>query len=387
MTADPLALQEALRRALDGGAPVHLAAWGEPSAPTTPPVSPTRVPADVAVIVPTSGTTGEPKSVGLSAAALCASADATHAALGGPGSWLLALPIQHVAGAQVLVRALRAGTDPAVLPAGSRFTADRFADGARRVLAGDGPAYTALVPTQVARILADDAATALLTRFDAVLVGGAAMPYPIAEEATDRRIRIVRTYGMSETAGGCVYDGQALPGSAFDVAADGVISVGGPTLAEGYLTPEGALDTSGFSTGADGRRWFRTSDVGLIRPDGLLEVLGRADDVIVTGGHKVRPELVRRALLDLDGVTDAFVVAVPDPHWGHAVGALLVWQDPAGALTAAQVRAALSGLPPYARPWWVRAVPHLPLTALGKPDRPAARRLLLASGRIESDPS
>jgi O-succinylbenzoic acid--CoA ligase len=386
MTADPLALQEALRRALDGGPAVDLAAWGA-SAADTRRAPPTACPPGVAMIVPTSGTTGEPKSVGLSAGALCASADATHAALGGPGRWLLALPIQHVAGAQVLVRSLSAGTDPVTLPAGEPFTAERFAQAARRALAGDTPAYTALVPTQVARVLGDDAAAALLARFDAVLVGGAAMPYAVAEAALDRRVRIVRTYGMSETAGGCVYDGQALPGSAVRVGQDGLVSVGGATLAEGYLTRDGTLDTTGFSVADDGMRWFLTSDIGLVRPDGLLEVLGRADDVIVTGGHKVRPEVVRRALLALDGVLDAFVVGVPDPQWGHAVGAVLVWRDPTSARTGAQVRAAVAGLPAYARPWWVVAAPDVPLTALGKPDRPAARRLLLAGGRIDPDVS
>ncbi|WP_020672102.1 o-succinylbenzoate--CoA ligase [Amycolatopsis nigrescens] len=321
-------------------------------------------PSGTAVVIATSGSTGKPKGVLLSGAALRASASATHARLGGPGRWLLALPAQHVAGLQVLVRSLLAGVAPAVYDLGDGFEPERFrAEGCR---------YTALVPTQLVRLLdAGGSGLAALREFDAVLLGGASTPPELRARAEEAGVRVVTTYGMSETAGGCVYDGVPLDGVRVRVAAEngsGPLELGGPTLATGYL---GQPELTG-RVFADG--WFRTGDLGRLTEHGRVQVLGRADDVIITGGVKVAPEVVERALRAQPGVRDACVVGVPDDEWGQVVGAVVVAGAPfdRDALLAG-VRAALGG---PATPKILRALDVLPLRGIGKPDRQAVRRLL-----------
>lgn len=383
VAADPLALLPALREALAGSGPAvrprpvaDRPGSPAPGAGPHPPRVDPVVPDDVALVIPTSGSSGVAKQTMLTAAALTASADATHAVLGGPGRWLLALPVDHIAGIQVLVRSLRAGTEPVALPTGQRFTAHAFAGAARTALAAGGPTYTALVPTQLGRVLDDEGATALLARFDAVLVGGAHTPAELADRATGAGVRIVRTYGMSETGGGCVYDGQALPGTRVRLDPDGRVHLGGATVAAGYLgDPE--RTAVAFRTEADGTRWFRTDDEGRLAPDGRLEVLRRLDGAILTGGVTVDPQQVRAALLTVPEILDALVAPVADPQWGQLVGALLVLADPARPLDLASVRDRLVGrLPAAARPRLVRVVGELPTTGMGKPDRAAAAELL-----------
>jgi O-succinylbenzoic acid--CoA ligase len=313
---------------------------------------------EAALVITTSGSTGVPKSVLLSAAALRASADATHARLGGPGRWLLALPATHIAGVQVLVRSLVAGTSPAVLDLAPGFRAEAFADAARPLLASSGPHYTALVPTQLARLLAED--VAVLKEFDGVLLGGAATPQPLLEAALEAGVRVVTTYGMSETAGGCVYDGVPLDGVEVRLV-DGRVSLAGPMVALGYRGQR-------FGDG-----WFRTGDLGRFRVDGTLEVLGRADDVIVTGGEKVAPVLVERALAAVPGVREVCVVGVPDVEWGQVVvAAVVVAGAPvAEGLLRDAVRAAAGRA---AVPKRVLFLPELPTRGPGKVDRAAVAR-------------
>ncbi|MCU1693446.1 MAG: AMP-dependent synthetase and ligase [Frankiales bacterium] len=259
---------------------------------------------DVAVVVPTSGSTGAPKGVLLTAAALLASAAAALERLGGPGRWLLAVPPTRVGGLQVLVRSLVAGLDPVVLPPGP-FTASSL-DGVV------GCRYASLVPTQLGR-LPDGA----LDGFDAVLLGGAAAPAPLLA----RFPPVVTTYGMSETSGGCVYDGVPLPG--VEVEAGARVRLRGPVLAKGYRDGAPLVDPDG---------WFTTGDVGTL-VDGRLVVHGRADDVINTGGQKVAPAAVEEVLLAHPGVREVAVVGVPDPEWGQRVVAHVV-----GTLSLADAR-------------------------------------------------
>ena len=305
---------------------------------------------DVALVVPTSGSTGEPKGVALPAAALAASADATAERLGGPGHWLLALPVTHVAGLQVVLRSLRAGTPPVPVDPGS--PAD-FVAGTARLPAGRR--YTSLVPTQLRRLL-DRGATAALRAYDAVLLGGAAAPSGLVAEARAAGVAVVVTYGMSETSGGCVYDGVPLRGVTVALDDTGRIVLGGPVLARGYL--------GGPPFG--GR--FVTADLGRLA-GGRLEVLGRADDVIVTGGEKVDPAAVEAALTELPAVREAGVVGVADPEWGQRVVAAVV-----GALTLDQARAHVAArVAPAAAPRELTVVPALPLLPSGKLDRAALR--------------
>ena len=367
--ADVRDLVAALPGALDGTGPAVRPLEDPRAQPDV------HVPDDVAVVVRTSGSTGRPRDVMLTATALRASAEATAQRLGGHGSWLLTLPVHHVAGLQVVARALLAGAPPTTLPAGP-FRPAPFTAAARRACDGPGPHYTSLVPTQLVRVLDDEAATAATRAFDAVLVGGAACPPPLLARARAAGLRVVTTYGMTETCGGCVYDGRPLLGVDVRVDPEQRISLTGPVLAAGYLhRPD--LDATTFVT--DGTaRWLRTADRGRL-DDGVLRVLGRLDDVLVTGGVKVDPLAVEEVVAGLDGIGEVCVVGLPDQHWGQVVVAVVVAQGPVPALTT--VRGAVAAaLGPASAPRQVVVVDELPLRGPGKPDRQAAARLAAAAG-------
>ena len=254
------------------------------------------------LLLRTSGsTTGTGSLIAMRATALAASARATHDRLSGPGTWVLALPAHHVAGLQILVRSLVAGTEPVVVDTTSGFTTAALTAGLTRALAASsGPVYLSLVPTQLLRALADPACVHLLARTSAVLLGGAAAVPSLLDRARSAGIPVITTYGMSETGGGCVYDGVPLDGvtaTIEDPDADGAgrIALAGPVLALGYAhraapaPPEpGAPASSRFIT-RDGSPLLLTSDRGRLGADGRLMVLGRLDDVIITGGIKVDP--------------------------------------------------------------------------------------------------
>ncbi|MFD4195853.1 o-succinylbenzoate--CoA ligase [Amycolatopsis thermoflava] len=358
-------LAGAVAAALDGGEAVLPLDGGDPKAAgllagmrPDEPVEP-----GTAVIIATSGSTGEPKGVLLSAEALQASAAATHARLGGPGRWLLATPANYIGGLQVLVRSMLAGQSFAVLPPGP-FRAERFAEAARPVLAGDGPRYTAMVPTQLTRLLDAggpglDAAKA----FDAIILGAAATTPALRARAAEAGVRIVPSYGMSETASGCVYDGVPLDGVDVRIADDGRILIAGPVLTHGYrLRPD--LTAEAFDGG-----WFRTGDRGQLR-DGRLEVLGRLDDVINTGGVKVSAAAVERLITALPGVRETCVVGLPDAEWGQVVAAAVVPEGEAPDVD--ELRAAVrSAAGAAAVPKRVEFVTTLPLRGPGKIDRTA----------------
>ncbi|HVV11070.1 o-succinylbenzoate--CoA ligase [Amycolatopsis sp.] len=355
-------LRNALAEALDGGPAVLPLAPGSAELRTAmapgEPVEP-----GTAVIIATSGSTGQPKGVLLSADALRASATATHERLGGLGHWLLATPAQYIGGVQVIVRALLAGSTLASLPPG-RFTGDLFAEAAGPVLAQEGPRYTALVPTQLTRILdAGGPGLAAARAFDAIIIGAAATSGGLREQAAEAGVSIVPAYGMSETASGCVYDGVPLDGVRVDLASDGRILIAGPVLTHGYrLRPD--LTAEAFADG-----WFRTGDRGEFA-GGRLQVLGRIDDVINTGGVKVSAAAVERALAGCPGVRDSCVVGLPDPEWGELVAAAVVPDGPPPDV--AELRAAVrESAGAAAVPKRFEFVEALPLRGPGKIDRNA----------------
>ena len=338
---------------------------------------------DDAVVVQTSGSSGEPKRVRLPGPALRASGEAT-AQVVGHGRWVLALPTHHVAGLQVLARSVLAGTSPVpVGPVpGMPFRPAPFAaavdeahghdvvQAAART--GDSPpVLTSLVPTQLARLLEDPVGVDALQRVT-VLLGGAAADPGLLAQAREAGAEVHTTYGMSETCGGCVYDGVPLPGVRVRIdPSDERVHLGGPVVAGGYLDRPG-LTAERFLVDAEGTRWFVTDDRGRWdAAEGQLTVLGRLDDVIVTGGHKVEPRDVEAALRLLPQVRDALVVGLPDPEWGQRVAALLVATgDPS---TLAELRTALSPtLPPHALPRQVAWRDAIPLLGSGKPDRATA---------------
>ncbi|TBN58445.1 o-succinylbenzoate--CoA ligase [Glaciihabitans arcticus] len=353
----------ALRAALDGSGPAVFA--GE-----APAGLPAEVARRVSVVVQSSGSSGRPKRVALSADALLASAAASESALGGPGQWLLALPTTYIAGINVLVRSAAADTEPVILdPSG--FTAERFAEAAARL---DQPLrFTSLVPTQLHRLLESDAATAALRRFDRVLLGGQATPAALLELATERGIRVTRTYGSSETSGGCVYDGVPI-GSTQVRIVDGEIQLAGPVLAEGYLDDPERTDAT-FLVDA-GQHWYRTGDAGTL-VDGVLAVTGRLDDVIISGGLKVSLGEVEAVVRSLPGLGDAVVVAAPSDEWGETP----VVVTTADGASLEDVRAAVAeALGRHAAPARIVSVAGIPQLSSGKPDR-VALRLLAAPPR------
>jgi O-succinylbenzoic acid--CoA ligase len=330
---------------------------------------------DTAVVIATSGSTGPPKGVELSAAALRHSARATLDRVGAtPGQrWLLCLPATHIAGIQVLVRSLVAGTDPVVV---TRADAD--------VLAGSGAAHVSIVPTQLRRLLDADPDAAWARGFASVLLGGAAAPAALVDGARAAGVPVITTYGMSETCGGCVYDGRPLDGvmvtaaapatgdadgTAAGAAGDGRIRIGGPVLFSGY---RGRPDlTAAAMNGA----WFVTSDLGLIGPDGRLAVRGRADDVIITGGEKVVAGEVAALLETCPGVREAAVVGRPDAEWGERVTAVIVPDNPVQPPTLDLLcRHVRERLPRYALPRELVLRAAMPMLPSGKPDLETLRR-------------
>ena len=359
-----------------------------------------QVPPRADLVLRTSGsTTGTGRLIAMSTAALAASARATHERLGGPGTWLLPLPAHHVAGLQILVRSLLSGTAPVVVDASTGFSPTALAEALRSVRAPTDPSvgsdaprlYTSLVPTQLVRVLRDPAASRALAEADAVLLGGAAADPALLARARRAGITVVTSYGMSETGGGCVYDGRPLGGVELaiqDPDADGAgrILISGPVLAEGYLHPADRMPGAAedFHESA-GRRLLATSDRGRLRPDGRLEVLGRLDDVIITGGVKVEPRRVEEALTSIDAVAEACVVGLPDEQWGSVVAAAVVL-EPGGQRggsnrwdSAALRTTARGRLDGAHTPKRVVALEALPLRPSGKVDRRAVARLIAAA--------
>jgi o-succinylbenzoate---CoA ligase len=326
-----------------------------------------------AVIVSTSGSTGVPKGVELSAAALLHSARASLARLGArPGErWLCCLPGAYIPAIGVLVRSLVSGTDPVL--------ADR-ADA--ETVAASGCAHVSLVPTQLRRMLDRDIDMSTpLASFRSVLLGGAAAPADLLDAARAAGVRVVTTYGMTETCGGCVYDGTPLDGVRAEIrdeAEDGSgrIWLAGPVLFDGYLDGQQGPD--------DG--WFRTGDLGHVDPSGRLIVHGRADDVINTGGFKVVPGEVAEALRTCPGVSDVAVVGQPDPEWGERVIAVVVPADPADPPGLDLLRLHVQRrLPRYAAPSRVVFVDAVPLLPSGKHDIAGLRRELLRREQTEAE--
>ncbi len=368
-----LALLRALPAALNGQGPALLPhPAGTPAHPALGPGSALAAGEDeeqdpTAVVLATSGSTGAPKGALLPASALLASASATHDRLGGPGHWLLAMPAVHVAGVQVLVRSLVAGVDPVCLDLSAGFQEEAFGRAAGRLR---GPRrYAALVPTQLVRLLETGGdALAALAGLDAVLIGGAATPPALRERAERAGVRLVTTYGMSETSGGCVYDGRPLDGVRVRLE-QGRIVLGGSTVARGHR------GLGRFPLDRDGTRWFATDDLGEWDGEQLF-VHGRADDVIVTGGLKVAPTVVEACLAELAGVGEVVVVGVPDEQWGARVVAAVVPAPQRPAPTLADLREHVRArLGAEAAPRQLVLLDGLPLRGPGKPDRAALRDL------------
>ena len=329
------------------------------------------VPKRVAVVIETSGSTAAPKRVMLSTDALLASAAASSVALGGEGQWLLALPAHYIAGVQVLVRSIAAGTEPVLMPAG-HFDPAGFVEHANRLV--EPLRFTSLVPVQLARLLdaaaSDPGVLAVLQRFTGILVGGQAVSADLVERAEHSGLRLLCTYGSSETAGGCVYNEVPI-GNTRVRAVNGQLEISGSVLAEGYLgnpvqTRERFIDDEGV-------RWYRTGDLGAVADDGTVSVTGRADNVIISGGEKVSLDAVEAVVRSLPGLGTAVVVCAVDPEWGQVPVVVSAGDPPALEVVRAAVTLALGRA---ARPARIVRVDAIPLLASGKPDRQALEVLV-----------
>ncbi|MGV8908793.1 MAG: AMP-binding protein [Propionicimonas sp.] len=348
-------LPAALAEALDGGSPVAPIPEPRVMVALQPDVPVTE--AGAAAVVTTSGSTGEPKAVVLTREAIRFAAHATHDRLGGPGDWLCALPTQHVAGLMTVARAVVAGTRV-------RFARGDLGD----LPVASGRTYVSLVAAQLDRALADPLTTRTLRSYAAVLVGGGALPGGLRERAVKAGVTLVASYGMSETCGGCVYDGVPLTGVRVELV-DGRISLAGPMAFAGYrLRPDltaQVLDGDVVTT-SDRGRWV----------EGRLEVLGRCDDVVISGGENIDLASAQLACDTEFGGPVVVLLAVPDERWGARVVAVT-----SAPLTLAEVRSRLEPvLGRAATPKELRQVGELAYTSMGKIDQAALQRSWLGKG-------
>lgn len=367
----------------------------------------------IALLVGTSGSTGTPKHTALSTRTLRASAEATEnffddGAGAAASQWLLALPAHYVAGAQVLARSVLAGTVPVIARSVTEpvhFTPEVFLQAVEQL--SSARRFVSLVPTQLHKLLEtarNEPRTgkeihAALRSFTGILLGGAPASADLLAAARKLGLNVVTTYGSAETAGGCVYSGSVLPGVRVELVPEegmpsvpdieekpaqiGRIWISGAHLAQGYLDDPGRT-AEHFFTAADGTRWYRTDDYGLLsaRAPGeprLLRVLGRSDDIIITGGVKISARAVAEVLESHPAVREALVCGLPDARWGSAVAAALTLVPPATGAAGApaenvELREALRGLcverlGVAAAPKLLSILPDFPLTSTGKPDR------------------
>ena len=331
-------LQENLAVALEGSGP----------ALTTATLRVKQVPNEIALVVSTSGTTGAPKAVAISSAALIASTNASHKYLGAtPGdSWSLLLPTTHIAGLNVLIRATALG---------SRVIDNRNND---NYIDAD---FVSIVPTQLYKALTSDAKLLEhLTAAEAVLVGGAALSEKMKKEAASKHVKIITTYGMTEMSGGCVYNQKPLGGVEVKISNQGLIQLSGPMIASGYLNDDGKISDE-FKSG-----WFESSDLGEFN-NGVLRILGRSDEVIISGGEKISlvevEELIKTILPGVEVIT----FAMADDKWGDKLclaSTSVINQD--------ELRIKMGNL---ATPKELFVFESIPKTSIGKPDRRLAAQI------------
>ncbi|MGH2540838.1 MAG: class I adenylate-forming enzyme family protein [Actinomycetota bacterium] len=315
--------------------------------------------ADIALIVHTSGTGGSPKLAQFHRRAIDAAVASSALALGASDEdrWLCCLPLSHVGGLLVLLRAILLGAPVAVH---ARFEPEA-------VVAEPGIAFTSVVPTMLGRLVETGAD---LSSFRAILVGGAHLPRDLRTRAERAGANIVETYGLTETCGGVVYEGVPLPGTQMRIDADGGIQLRGPTLMQGYR-----FDAGGSAAAFTHDGWLRPGDAGEIDRDGRLHVAGRIDDLINTGGERVWPDQVEAALRDHPGVRDVAAGGRLDPEWGQHVAVWVVPADPADPPSLEELRAfAARTLPRYAAPRELTLADRLPRTLSGKLRRAALPR-------------
>lgn len=349
-------ITEAVARAVTGGPPAALVT-GLDAVPANWRLSGPRLENEAVLLLATSGSTGAARGVLLAQAAIAASVAATHQRLGGPGNWVCPLPLHYVAGAMTIARAALAGSRLSVVP--SDLT---------ELPLHPGRNYLSIVAAQLHRGLDSAQITTALAGFDAILVGGSAVPAGLLAAGRAAGLTLIPTYGMAETCGGCVYDGRPLDGVEVDIGPDGRISLTAPMAFAGYR-----LDPRSTAAVLHGRT-LRTQDRGRF-DDGRLQVLGRLDEVVISGGVNIDLGVAQRVCDDRFGPGRLVLVPVPDDRFGVRIVAATDTD-----LTLQQARDELAGrLDGAAMPRELRTLSGLPRTSTGKIDR---RRLaaLLAEG-------
>lgn len=379
-TEDRAWLLAALADALAGGAPVLPMSEGADQVAVER-ILEQSIPRETALVIQTSGSSGVPKAVALSAEALKASAEATHDALGGPGGWLVALPTHLISGLQMLVRSAASGIDPVFVD--GPFDPEALLHAAEGMRAPRK--YVSLVPVQFARLLdlaeRDEDAAEALQDFDAVLVGGQQVPLGMRQRAHELGVALRRSYGMTETSGGCVYDGVEIGDTRVRIR-EGEVQLAGSTLALGYVG-DPKLTAASFieDTNRQGEttRWYRTGDAGELL-GGMLTVTGRLDRVLVSGGVNVSLDQIEQKTREFQGWEGAIALATEHPEWGERP--MLVVEIGAGSGAAArvpfdEVRAAIrERFGPAAAPEWVTETDKIPRLPGGKPDLVAVKEWL-----------
>lgn len=320
------------------------------------------------LLVPTSGTKGPVRAAMISCSNLVASAIATSEVLDlGPSlRWLCCLPLTHVAGIMILMRAAAAG--------GAVCLHQRF-DVARAGEAIESGAVThmSLVPAMLHRLIESDTSPGSL---QTVLIGGAPVSGHLANRAITDGWPLTLAYGLTETTAHIAL-GNRLPGN-FSMSVQpgtrvevldqdgsvtddaGWISVAGPTVMLGYANP-----SLRPGDGVDGAGRIRTNDLGRIDSNGRLRVIGRGDDVLISGGVNVHPGQVEDLLAACPGVREVAVTGVPDPVWGARIVALYGGEADEGSVTAW----ARDNVSAELRPRIILRVESLPRTPLGKIER------------------
>jgi len=268
------------------------------------------VPGDVAAVVTTSGTTAEPRHVVLTRQAMESSARAVTAALEvtpGEDRWLACVPLHHVAGLAIVARSYFCQTALAVHPSFDVSAVDKAAGRSTVV---------SLVPTMLSRLLD---AEVPLRRFRRLLLGGGPIAPSLLGRAKHAGIEVTTTYGLTETGGGCVHDGKPLPGVQISISSNGEILVKGPVVMRGY---HHEVPANRWAFTDDG--WLRTGDLGRIGGEGLLRVIDRIKDIVVTGGVNVSPTAVEAVIVEHPAVDDVCVTGTADEQWGERVVAFIV---------------------------------------------------------------
>ena len=322
-----------------------------------------------AVVLTTSGSTGSPRGVLLSTASLRASAQGAAELIGIPmaeSAWLVAIPVTSAGGFAVVVRSWLAGFEPETLPSvgGSvPFRTEHFVASTQQLAhrAKGRALLTSLVPTQLARILDDVEGRSALGEYSAILVGGARFDGTIRERAQAAGVKVLSTYGLTETCGGCVYDGKVFPGVDVRIAPDGEVLVSGDVLAIGYrLDP--TLTAQRFIDG-----WLHTGDIGST-DEGTLSIVGRRDDIVTVKGVNVATSAVERVISAISGVDACAVIATPHAIDGHRLTAFIVTRLDLTSTIRATVADQLG---PVAAPSMISAITSLPVLPNGKTDRAA----------------